>query len=393
MKVRTSTRINSIKPSSTMEITKLAKNLSSQGQNIIALSAGESSFESPDVAAKAGMIAIKKGKTRYTQVDGIPLLKHSISDRYKRDYGIGFAEDEIVVTTGAKHALFNVFNAVLNPGDEVIIHAPYWVSYPDMVTLCGGTPVIVHSEKNGQFKLTAQALRGSITDRTKIVILNNPNNPTGVVYNEDDIQEIVQVLKDFPDIFIISDEIYDLIYWSTSPAHILNIAPELKDRCIIVNGISKGYAMAGWRIGYSLAPTDITKAMNVFQSQSLSNPCSISQYAAVEALKIPKENLADHVKQYQSRVKYVCQSLNDMPGISVDMPDGAFYIFADIREFLKGSHFKSDEDFVLELLDKGKVAVIHGSAFGEPGYMRLSCAASMDDLKIAMSRIDNFINS
>ena len=391
MNSRISKRLTIIKSSPTMEITRLAKNLMNKGEDVIALSAGEASFESPDSAALAGISAICHGKTRYTQVDGIPELKHEIINRYNRDYNLEFCVDEVLVTTGAKHALFNVFNAVINPGDEVIIHAPYWVSYPDMIALCGGQSVIVHSQKNGEFKLTAEALKTAITAKTKAVILNSPNNPTGVVYSRQDLVEIIEVLQNYPNILLFSDEIYDLIYWENSLTHILQIAPKLKDRCIIVNGISKSYAMAGWRVGYSIAPADITKAMRIFQSQSLSNPCSISQYAAVEALKLERAQLIPQVTQYEKRVRYVCEYLNHLDGFSVSMPAGAFYLYVDIREYLKLSEYSTDEAFVTDLLAKQKVAVIHGSAFGEPGYIRISCAASLEELEKAMIRIKSFV--
>ncbi|MDC0535887.1 pyridoxal phosphate-dependent aminotransferase [Francisellaceae bacterium] len=392
MKNRVSQRINNIKPSPTMEITRLAKNLIDQGEDVIALSAGEASFESPASSALAGIKAVTRGKTRYTQVDGIPELKKQIAKRYSRDYQLDFSIEEIMVTTGAKHALFNAFNVLINHGDEVIIPAPFWVSYPDMVKLCDGIPVIVESKKAGLFKLTAEALEQNITPQTKVVILNSPNNPTGVIYSAEDLTEIANVLRKHPNIFIFSDEIYDLIYWNEQPAHILQVAPDLKDRCIIQNGISKSYAMAGWRVGYSIAPSDITKAMRVFQSQSLSNPCSISQYAAVDALSIPREQLLPQIEAYQQRVKYVCDRINQLHGFNVTMPSGAFYLFVDMQKYLAQSQYASDEEFVLAFLDKQKVAVIHGSAFGVEGHFRISCAASLEQLTEAMNRLEAFIN-
>ena len=392
MKTRVSQRINNIKASPTMEITRIAKNLIDQGEDVIALSAGEASFESPASSSLAGIKAVTDGKTRYTQVDGIPELKNEIIKRYARDYQLDFSPDEVMVTTGAKHALFNAFNALIDVDDEVIIPAPFWVSYPDMVKLCGGKPVVVESQKDGLFKLTAEALENSITPNTKVVILNSPNNPTGVVYSEQDLSEIATVLRKYPNIFIFSDEIYDLIYWDAPPAHILQVAPDLKDRCVIQNGISKSYAMAGWRVGYSIAPADITKAMRVFQSQSLSNPCSISQYAAVDALSIPREQLLPQIEAYKQRVQYVCERINQLDGFNVAMPNGAFYLFVDMQKYLDQSNYKTDEEFVLAFLDKQKVAVIHGSAFGVAGYFRISCAASLEELTEAMNRLEKFIN-
>lgn len=388
---RLSSRISNIGLSPTMEITAQAKTLIEQGEDIIALSAGESSFDTLPEICSAGMDAINDGKTRYTQVDGIPDLKQAIVDRYERDYGLSFDLSEILVSTGAKHALFNALSAIINRHDEVLIHAPYWVSYPDMVKLCQGRPVIIHGKKQGQFKLTATALKKAITRKTKALILNSPNNPTGVVYSKEDLTELAAVLVEHPDVFIICDEIYDLIYWSNPLVHLLNVAPDLKHRVIIVNGISKGYAMAGWRIGYSIAPDDVTKAMRTFQSQTLSNPCSISQYAAVQALSMPRDGLKAHINAYEERVSYVSDRLNALDGFSVDKPQGAFYLFVNIQPFLSKVGFDSDQAFVLYLLNKQKVAVIHGSAFGEPGYIRVSCASDMSVLAKAMDRIATFV--
>ena len=387
---RLSQKAAALQPSATMELSRQAARLKEQGAPVIALSAGEASFATPRAAAEAGHEAIEAGHTRYTSVDGIPALKAQIRARYQRDFGLDYTEDEVMATTGAKHALFNALTVLIDPGDEVVFQAPYWVSYPDMVRMCGGVPVVIDGRDSPGFRLQPEQLRHYLGPRTKALILNSPNNPTGVVYSPEELKALGAVLDSYPHVLVISDDIYDQIYWEQRPQPLPALLPHMGERTIIVNGVSKSYAMAGWRIGYALAPAEIIRAMRAFQSQSLSNPCSISQYAACEALKLGRDDLAGQVAAYQQRVTAVCKRLNTITGISAVVPDGAFYVFASIEQLLKRLGYQDDENFVLDLLRHQYVAVIHGSAFGCPGHMRLSCASDMAVLMQAMDRLEEF---
>ena len=391
MASRISNKVGSIQPSMTMHLSQKANQLKLNGEDIISLVAGVPGFDTPIEAANAGIQAIKDGFTQYTQVEGIPELREAISERYQRDYDLALPIEKIMVTTGAKHSLHNIFNTLLNPGDEVIIHAPFWVSYPDMIQLCDAVPVIIKGELEKGLKLTAEDLRAAITAKTKIIVLNNPNNPSGVLYTESDLFEIAEVMRDYPEVLLVSDDIYDMIYWEEKPAQMLNVAPDLADRIIIANGISKSYAMSGWRIGYTIAPADITKAMIKFQSQSLSNPCSISQKAAIPALNLTYESLKPHVEVYKSRVEMVKNALDQIKGIECLETKGTFYLFPKIEKVMREMGIKSDIEFCERLLDEAKLALTPGSAFGLNGYVRITCSFSEIELEEGMKRFKKFI--
>lgn len=388
---RLSDKISRIQPSMTMHLAQKAHQLKLSGEDIISLVAGVPGFETPETASEAGIQAIKDGFTQYTQVDGIPELRQAISGRYHRDFGLKLTLDEVMVTTGAKHCLHNVFNCLLNPGDEVIMHAPFWVSYPDMVRLCDATPVIIEGQYQHDLKLTADELREHLTNKTKILIMCNPNNPSGVVYNEAELLEIAEVLREYPNVILVSDDIYDMIYWGKTPAQMLNVAPDLKDRTIIVNGVSKSYSMSGWRIGYTIAPADIIKAMVKFQSQSLSNPCSISQKAALSALSLTHQDLQSHIETYKKRVEMVWRLLNEMEGVKCIQAEGTFYLFPNIQQAMKKMGIHSDINFCERLLSEEKLALTPGTAFGLNGYIRVTCSFSDSDLLEGMKRLQAFI--
>ena len=383
-----------IKPSPTIAVTQKARELRAAGKDVIGLGAGEPDFDTPDNVKNAAIKAIKSGDTKYTAVDGTPALKKAIIVKFKRENKLSYSADQITVGTGGKQVLYNAFMATLNKGDEVIIPAPFWVSYPDMVLLAGGKPKIVKCTEEEGFKLTPSKLRKAITKKTKWLILNSPSNPTGAGYTKKEIEELAKVLIKNKKVHILSDDIYEHIKYDNFNFYTIAQNSKLKDRTLTMNGVSKSYAMTGWRIGYAAGPKDIIKAIGKIQSQSTSNPSSISQAAAVEALNGNQGFIQKRSKAFKERRDFVVKSLNNIKGINCLTPNGAFYVFPSCKGLLnKKTNLKTDTDFVQKLLEKSNVAVVQGSAFGLDGYFRISYATSMQNLKKAMERIKTFCES
>jgi aspartate aminotransferase len=383
-----------IKPSPTIAVTQKARELRAAGKDVIGLGAGEPDFDTPDNVKNAAIKAIKSGDTKYTAVDGTPALKKAIIAKFKRENKLSYSADQITVGTGGKQVLYNAFMATLNKGDEVIIPAPFWVSYPDMVLLAGGKPKIVKCTEEEGFKLTPSKLRKAITKKTKWLILNSPSNPTGAGYTKKEIEELAKVLIKNKKVHILSDDIYEHIKYDNFNFYTIAQNSKLKDRTLTMNGVSKSYAMTGWRIGYAAGPKDIIKAIGKIQSQSTSNPSSISQAAAVEALNGNQGFIQKRSKAFKERRDFVVKSLNNIKGINCLTPNGAFYVFPSCKGLLnKKTNLKTDTDFVQKLLEKSNVAVVQGSAFGLDGYFRISYATSMQNLKKAMERIKTFCES
>ncbi len=383
-----------IKPSPTIAVTQKARELKAAGKDVIGLGAGEPDFDTPDNIKNAAIKAIKDGDTKYTAVDGTPALKKAIVKKFKRENNLNFTAEQITVGAGGKQVLYNTFMATLNKGDEVIIPAPYWVSYPDMVLLAGGKPKIVRCNEKNDFKLTAKKLEKAISKKTKWLILNSPSNPTGAGYSKKEIEELAKVLIKSKKIHILSDDIYEHIKYDNFNFFTIAQIPKLKDRTLTMNGVSKSYAMTGWRIGYAAGPKNIIKAIGKIQSQSTSNPSSVSQAAAVEALNGKQDFIQDRSNSFKKRRDFVVKSLNDIKGISCLTPNGAFYVFPSCKGLLnKKTKLKTDTDFVQKLLERSNVAVVQGSAFGLEGYFRISYATSMNNLKKAMDRIKSFCES
>ena len=383
-----------IKPSPTIAVTQKARELRAAGKDVIGLGAGEPDFDTPDNVKNAAIKAIKSGDTKYTAVDGTPALKKAIIAKFKRENKLSYSADQITVGTGGKQVLYNAFMATLNKGDEVIIPAPFWVSYPDMVLLAGGKPKIVKCTEQEGFKLTPSKLRKAITKKTKWLILNSPSNPTGAGYTKKEIEELAKVLIKNKKVHILSDDIYEHIQYDNFNFYTIAQNSNLKDRTLTMNGVSKSYAMTGWRIGYAAGPKDIIKAIGKIQSQSTSNPSSISQAAAVEALNGNQGFIQKRSKAFKERRDFVVKSLNNIRGINCLTPNGAFYVFPSCKGLLnKKTNLKTDTDFVQKLLEKSNVAVVQGSAFGLDGYFRISYATSMQNLKKAMERIKTFCES
>ncbi|WP_234731292.1 pyridoxal phosphate-dependent aminotransferase [Acidocella facilis] len=389
-------RLNRISPSQTIAITTKARALKAEGRDIISLSAGEPDFDTPDHIKQAAIKAINEGETRYTDVAGTPALRKAVAAKFKRDSGIDYKPEEIIVSTGGKQVIFNAMLATVQAGDEVIIPTPCWVSYPDIVQLAEGCPVFVSCSPNNGFKMRAEDLEAAITPKTKWVFLNSPSNPTGAAYSAADLRPICDVLLKHPNIWVFTDDIYEkLTYDGFKPATIVEVEPQLKERTITMNGCSKAYAMTGWRIGFCGAPLQLIKAMDKLQSQSTSNTSSVSQAAAVAALEGPEEALHEMVKVYQARRDLVVEMLNQAPGLNCQKPEGAFYVFPSMQGCIgkmtsKGKKIETDEDFVIALLDEEGVAAVHGSAFVYPGHFRISYATSTEALVEACTRIQRF---
>ena len=389
-----SNSLKRIKPSPTIAVTQKARELKAAGQDVIGLGAGEPDFDTPDNIKKAAIEAINSGDTKYTAVDGTPALKQAIVNKFKRENNLDYSINEITVGTGGKQVIYNTFMATLNKGDEVIIPAPYWVSYPDMVLLAGGKPKIVKCNESDGFKLNVKNLKKAITKKTKWIILNSPSNPTGASYTKDEIESLSKVLIKNKKIHILSDDIYEHITYDNFNFFTIAQVPQLKNRTLTMNGVSKSYAMTGWRIGYAAGPKEIIKAIGKVQSQSTSNPSSISQAAAVEALNGSQDFIKVRAEAFKERRDFVVNSLNNIKGISCLKPNGAFYVFPNCQKLLnKKTKIKTDKDFVEKLLENSNVAVVQGSAFGLSGYFRISYATSMDNLRKALERISNFCNS
>lgn len=389
MKYQLSDRVCAIKPSPTLAVTNLASQLRAQGRDVIGLGAGEPDFDTPEHIKQAAIQAINNGQTKYTAVDGTSELKQAIMLKFKRDNNLDYTSDQILVSCGGKQSFYNLCQAYLNKGDEVIIPAPYWVSYPDMVLLADAKPVIVETTLAESFKMSAEKLQAAITPKTRIVVINSPSNPTGIAYSRKELKEIADVLIQHPDILIASDDMYEHIIWNEEGfSNILNANADLYDRCMVLNGVSKAYSMTGWRIGYAAGPVDIIRAMKKIQSQSTSNPASISQAAAVAALNGDQSCMQDMLKAFKQRHDYVVKTLNSIPHIQCIASDGTFYSFANIQSLIDNRPELADDVAVANLLlDSVGVAVVPGSAFGAPGYMRLSFATSMQNLENALERI------
>ena len=391
--------LSRVKPSPTMAITAKAQELKAAGRDVIGLSAGEPDFDTPENIRKAGQAAIDAGKTRYTAADGIIELKLAICDKFKRDNGLNYTPKQISVGSGGKQTLYNALMATINPGDEVVIPAPYWVSYPDMVLLAGGTPVIAEATLENNFKLTPEQLEAAITPNTKWFIFNSPSNPTGAGYSRDDLKALTDVLMRHPHVWVMSDDMYEhLAYGDFEFCTPAQVEPTLYDRTLTCNGVSKAYAMTGWRIGYAAGPEELIGGMRKIQSQSTSNPCTVSQWAAVEALNGTQEFLAPHNEMFVRRRDLVVSMLNEIDGITCPEPEGAFYVYPSIAGLIgktapDGTVIKDDEAFATALLEQKDVAVVFGAAFGLSPNFRVSYATSDEALKEACARIQDFCAS
>lgn len=393
MELRLSDRVLSIKPSPTLAVTNRAAELKAAGKDIIGLGAGEPDFDTPEHIKAAAIKAIENGFTKYTAVDGTPSLKKAIIAKFKRDNGLDYQPNQILVSCGGKQSFFNLALAFLNKGDEVIIPAPYWVSYPDMVLMADATPVCVECPQSQNYKITPEQLEATITPKTKLLVLNSPSNPTGMVYSKAELLALADVLRKHPHVWVATDDMYEHIIWTTEPfVNIVTVAPDLYDRTMVLNGVSKAYAMTGWRIGYAAGPAKVIGAMKNVQSQSTSNPTSISQVAAEAALNGDQDVLKPMVKAFKERHDYVVAALNDIEGVSCSPADGAFYAFANVEGAIAKMGLKNDLEFSEVLLNTVGVAVVPGSAFGLDGHMRISYATSPAILQDAIARINKAIN-
>ena len=386
---RTSQKVDQIKPSATIQVSMKAMELRAQGKDILSLDAGEPDFDTPKHIRQAAIAAIRAGKTRYTEVDGTPELKRAIIDKLRRENGLEFEAPQIIVSSGAKQSLFNLMVALLNRGDEAIVPAPYWVSYPDMVKLADGRPAILAASAENDYKITARELQNSLNEDTRMLILNSPCNPTGKVYTEREYRALGEVLTEHPKVFIACDDIYEHIYWGEAPYRtFLNACPELASRTLVINGVSKGYAMTGWRIGYLAGPADLVAAMRKVQGQSTSCPCSVSQAAATAALSGPQDCVVEMQQAFKRRYDYIRPALNSIAGVVCPSCDGAFYAFPSFQGVIdRLDGVRDDVELAAWLLERAGVSTVPGSAFGAPGHLRLSFAAGMDYLEEAVGRI------
>lgn len=388
-----SDRVQRIKPSPTLAITARAAQLRAEGKDIIGLGAGEPDFDTPDHIKQAATRAIAEGFTRYTPVDGTASLKQAIIDKFSRDNQLEYTPEQVLVSCGGKQSFFNLAQALLDEGDEVIIPAPYWVSYPDMVLLADASPVIVEAEIEQQFKITPEQLEKAITDKTRLVVINSPSNPSGKAYTRAELEALGAVLLKHPHVLVATDDMYEHILWAEEPfTNIVMACPELYERTIVLNGVSKAYSMTGWRIGYAAGPVELIRAMKKIQSQSTSNPTSISQVAAEAALNGDQSCVTEMLKAFEQRHDYVLKRLNAIDGITCLPSDGTFYAFPDVRGFIEKLEGVEDDIALSEfLIEKAGVALVPGSAFGSPGYIRLSFATSLDVLEDALNRIESVI--
>ncbi|STX27523.1 aspartate aminotransferase [Legionella beliardensis] len=390
MYIALANRVQQVKPSPTLAVAAKATQMQAQGLDIINLGTGEPDFDTPEHIKAAAVAAIAAGYTKYTAVDGIPELKQAIRDKFKRDNDFDYQLNQILVSVGGKQSVYNLCQALINEGDEVIIPAPYWVSYPDIVLLAAGVPVIIPSTPANHYKISPEQLDQAITPKTKLLFLNSPSNPSGVAYSIAELQALAEVLKKHPHVLIATDDMYEHIIWSKPFANILNACPELYERTIVLNGVSKAYAMTGWRIGYAAGPALLINAMKTVQSQSTSNPCSIAQRAAVAALNSGQETVQEMVKAFKQRHDYVVDRLSNIPGIEVIPADGTFYIFPSVQQIIEKRGFANDIEFAEKLLQEDGVALVPGSAFGNEGCIRLSFATSQENLQKAMDRLQHF---
>ena len=387
--LRLAERVARVKPSPTLAVTAKAAELKRAGRDIIGLGAGEPDFDTPEHIKAAAIEAVRAGRTKYTAVEGIAELRAAICDKFRRDNQIEYQPDQVLVSCGAKQSIYNLAAALLGPGDEAIIPAPYWVSYPDIVLLADATPVIVAAGAEQNFKITAAQLEAAITPRTRLLIINSPSNPTGVAYTQAEFEALAEVLRAHPQVITATDDIYEHIYWGDAPfCSLLTAAPDLHDRVVTINGVSKVYAMTGWRIGYAAGPRKLIGAMKKLQGQSTSNPCSISQYASLAALTGDQSCIAEMNAAFRQRHDWLVDALNKLPGVSCLPADGAFYAFPDVSGAIaRLDSVDDDNDFAEYLLEKAGVAVVPGIAFGAPGHVRLSYACSLETLREAVARI------
>ena len=397
MSIKLSKNLENIPPSATVTMTQLARELKNQGKDVVSLSAGEPDFDTPDHIKEAAIDAINRGETKYTAVDGIDELKEAIIKKFKNDNNLNFLKENISVAPGGKTIIYNAMMATLNPGDEVIIAAPYWVSYPDIVKLASGTPIIIKAKEENNFKISADDLEKNITKKTKWIIINSPSNPTGEVYSKAELTSLAKIIEKHPDLYILSDDIYEYLLYRGSEkfSTIAEIDPEVAKRTITMNGVSKAYSMTGWRIGYCAGPKKIIDAMRKLQSQSTSNPSSISQWAAVEALNGKKEFLKDWLLSFEERRDMVVDMINSANGLKCLKPKGAFYVYPSCNGIIgkktpDGRIIKNDKDFAMSLLESKSISVVHGEAFGLSPYFRISYATSMKKLEVACNRIIEF---
>lgn len=390
MSIKLSARVQAIKPSPTLAVTARAKTLHAAGKDVIGLGAGEPDFDTPDHIKAAAIAAIEDGFTKYTAVDGTPELKQAIIAKFQRENGFEYAPDQILVSCGGKQSFYNLAQAVLDPGDEVIIPTPYWVSYPDMALLAGGAPVLVHAGADRRFKITPDQLRASMTQQTRLVIINSPCNPSGIAYTHEELVALGEVLREFPRPIIATDDMYEHIRWADGPfVNILHACPDLVPRTLVLNGVSKAYAMTGWRIGYAGGPQEIIEAMKKVQSQSTSNPTSISQVAAQVALEGPQDCIQTMTTAFRERHDYVVERLNRIPGIECLPTDGTFYVFPQVKGMIEAlDPVSNDLELAEFLIERAGVALVPGSAFGLAGHMRISIATSRENLERALDRVE-----
>lgn len=391
--------LSRVKPSATIAVTQMARELKAGGKDVISLSVGEPDFDTPENIKEAAITAIRNGETKYPPVSGIMPLREAIAAKFKRENDLDYEPNQTIVGTGGKQILFNAFMATLNPGDEVVIPAPYWVSYPEMVSICGGTPVFVETHIDNAFKLTPEALEGAITDKTKWFMFNSPSNPSGAAYTRDELKALTDVLMRHPHVWVLTDDMYEhLCYGDFKYYTPAQVEPGLKDRTLTMNGVSKAYAMTGWRIGYAAGPIELIKAMDMIQGQQTSGACSVAQWAAVEALNGPQDYVEEARGVFEERRDLVVSMLNQATGLECPTPEGAFYVYPSCAALIgktapSGKKIESDEDFVMELLASEGVASVHGSAFGLGPNFRVSYATSTENLTEACNRIQRFCAS
>lgn len=386
--------VANIRPSATLAIAAKAAKMRAAGKDVISLSAGEPDFETPNVAKEAAILAIQNGFTHYTAVDGIASLKEAIIQKFKQENQLDYTPNQILVSCGVKHSIFNLLHALLEPGDEVIIPSPYWVSYPDMVKLFRGVPVFIQTHMEDSFKITPEQLEQVISPRTKLFIFNSPSNPTGVCYTRAELAGLGAVLLKHRKILIASDDIYEHIMWGKeSFCNLVNVCPALYERTMVFNGVSKAYAMTGWRIGYAAGPATLIRAMSTVQSQSTSNPNSIAQVAAEAAIRSGTKNILPMVQAFQERSRFLREALSQIPGFCMLETTATFYLFPDVSRAMMRQEFKDDVPFSEALLEKAGIAVVPGTEFGAPGHIRLSFAIGLSQLKEAIRRLENFLNT
>ncbi|WP_411953306.1 pyridoxal phosphate-dependent aminotransferase [Alkalibacillus sp. S2W] len=384
-------RVQSLTPSSTLAITSKAKALKAEGHDVVGLGAGEPDFNTPSYILDAAKQAMDEGKTNYTPAGGLPELKQAISDKFKRDQNLSYDLDQVIVTTGAKHALYALFQVLLNRGDEVVVPSPYWVSYPEQIKLAEGQPVFVATKESNQFKMTPEQLEEAVTEYTKAVIINSPSNPTGVLYSEDELKALGEVALKH-NLLIVSDEIYEkLIYGGKEHVSMAQMSDQLKDHTVVINGVSKSHAMTGWRIGYAAGNKQIIQAMSNLASHATSNPTSIAQYAAIAAYTHDEEEVKQMNQAFEERLETLYNWLLDIPKLTCVKPDGAFYLFPNVRQIVDDSPFDSVDEWVKQLLEEEKLAIVPGSGFGAEDNVRLSYATSLDDLEEATKRLKRFV--